>query len=382
MNELENNFNSINSNNISKKQLNRSPCPNLIFRENIVSQCDLACGLNECFDIFTSEKTSINYLIFPEKDTNKIKIIELESKNTIKTIENNSSKFIFIKYYKNIVDSKEYLVIISVEGLIKIFEISESDNFENINLLCSITTKKVFQNNWNFKTCALLFNIKIASQKYDILILSYKARYMEEYPTTIYNMKTGLKLKEIPHTQTNKTRFIIPWYNELDKNYYLIQCCEDLLIIISILFNDIYAKLDEVKYKSYSTGFVHKKNDDDFLFVANNCSEVLIYNLYKKELYHKIQIRKNKDNIRLYGLVLWSEDYLIVNDDTNKALIIIDIIDNCVISQISNNHNDSVRCVKRIKHKNYGECLLTGGDDHCIKLFSCDNSFFIPIFKI
>ena len=142
MNELENNFNSINSNNISKKQLNRSPCPNLIFRENIVSQCDLACGLNECFDIFTSEKTSTNYLIFPEKDTNNIKIIELESKNTIKTIENNSSKFIFIKYYKNIVDSKEYLVIISVEGLIKIFEISESDNFENINLLCSITTKK------------------------------------------------------------------------------------------------------------------------------------------------------------------------------------------------------------------------------------------------
>ena len=321
-------------------------------------------------------------MIYSKKDNNNIEIIELESKKVVKTIENNLSKFISIKYYKNILNNKEFLVTMNVQGIIQILEISETNNFENINTVCSIITKKEFKNNWIYITSSLLFNFKIASKCYDILIVSYKARYMEQYPSTIYNIDTGKQLKEISNTQNNKIRYIIPWYNELDKIYYLIQCCEDLLIIVSILFNKIYAKLDEVKYKAYSTGFVHKKNDIDFLFVANSCSEVLIYNLFNKELCNKIKIRKTKDNIRLYGLVLWSEDYLIVNDDNNKALTVIDLNDKCVISQICNQHKDSVRCIKRIKHKLYGECLLTEGDDHFIKLFSCDNSFIVPTFKI
>ena len=83
----------------------------------------------------------------------------------------------------------------------------------------------------------------------------------------------------------------------------------------------------------------------------------------------KIKISNKCDNIRLYGLLLWKEDYLIVNDDTHRALEIIDLKYNKVVSFIDNKHKESVRCIKRISHPNYGECLLTGGDDHTIKLW-------------
>ena len=356
--------------------------PYFTFKENLYTECNCTYGLNESFDVFKSEfNNNKYYLIAANKNNNNIDIIDIDSKKIIKTIENNPSRFIFIKHYQNTNTKKKYLITIDFKGIIKIMELLEENNFENINLLSTIVTKKEFKNNWNFINSTVLFNFKIASKFYDIIIVSYRTRYMEEYPTTIYNLNNGQELKEINHTIKNKTRFIIPWFNKNDNIYYLIECCEDLLIIVSILFNKIYAKLDEEKYKSYSSGFIHERNDIDFLFVSNNFGEINIFNLFSKELYYKIKVRQNKDNIRLYGLILWNEDYLIVNDDNDKSLLIIDLIDKCVISSIHNNHIDSVRCIKRIKHKIYGDCLITGGDDHFIKLFISNNEIIIPIFK-
>ena len=372
--------NNINSNNISKEQLKKSPVPYFIFKEDLYTESDSTYALNESFDVFFSESSNNNYLITANKNNHNIDIINIDTKETIKTIEQNNSKLIYIKYYKNISTKKQYLVTIDVKGVIKVLELYEQNNFEKVDLISQIITKREFQNNWNFINCALLFQFKIGSKFYDIILVSIRARYMEEYPTMIYNMYNGQALKEVNNTIKNKTRFIIPWLNKLDGIYYLIECCENLLIIISILFNKIYAKLDEEKFKSYSSGFVHQINDIDFLFVANSCGEVNVYNLFDKEISYIIRINPRKDNIRLYGLILWREDYLIVNDDTNKALVVIDLKEKCVLSSIYNHHIDSVRCLKRIRNKTYGECLITGGDDHFIKLFSCEQGIIIPIF--
>ena len=315
------NKNNINSNNISEQQLKESPIPNFTFKENIYIQSDCNYGLNESFDVFTSEINNINYLITVNKTNNNIEIIDIDSKTLIKVIEGNSSKFIYIKYFQNISNKKQYLITIDLKGIIQILEISEKNNFEEINLISKIITKREFQNNWNFINSTLLFQFQIGSKFYDIIIVAIRA-------------------------------------------------------------SKIYAKLDQEKYKSYSSGFVYEKNEIDFLFAANSCGEVNIYNLFSKELSYQIKINKRIENIRLYGLILWSENYLIVNDDTNKALIVIDLRNKYVISSIYNQHFDSVRCIKRIKHKKYGECLITGGDDHFIKLFSCEQDIILPIFKI
>ena len=379
--EKENEKNNINSNNISEEQIKNSPVPNFIFKENIYTECDCTYGLNESFDVFKSELNDNNYLIVSNKNNNNIEIINIETKTLIKTLELNSSKYMYIKYYQNIANKKQYLITIDIENVIKIFEFSEINNFEKINMISKITTKRQHKNNFIFINSTLLFKFPIGSKFYDIIIVSSRARYMEEYPTTIYNINNGQMLKEINNTSKNKTRFIIPWFNKVEGNYYLIELCEDLLIIVSILHNKIYAKLDEEKYKSYNSGFIYEINDIDFLFAANSCGEINVFNLINKEFCYKIKIKQNKDNIRLYGLILWNENYLIVNNDNDKSLIVIDLIDKNVISSIYNHHNNSVRCIKRIKHKKYGECLITGGDDHFIKLFICENDIIIPIFK-
>lgn len=231
-------MNNINSNNISEEQLRNSPQPYFTFKENLYTECDCSYGLNESFDVFKSEINDNNYLITANLKNNNIDIINIESKQLIKTIQNNSSKFIFIKYYQNIENKKQYLITININNTIQIFEFSEINNFEKINLLSEISTKKEFKNTFNFINSALIFNIKINSKFYDIILVSSRARYMEEYPTTMYNIYNGLLLKEINHTKKNKTRFIIPWLNKKDGNYYLIELCEELLIIVSILFNN------------------------------------------------------------------------------------------------------------------------------------------------
>ena len=371
----------INTNNISEEQLSNSPPPYFTFIENIYTECDSDYGLNESFDIFKSELNGNNYLIVANKNNNNIDIINIESNKLIKSIKNNPSKFIYIKYFQKIETKKNYLITINIKNAINIYEFSEENNFEKINLLLTIITKKEFNNTFNFINSTLIFNIKINSKLFDILLVSSRARYMEEYPTLIYNIKNGQELKEISHTKKNMTRFMIPWYNKNDDNYYLIELCEELLIVINILYNNIYAKLDEEKFKSFNTGFVHELNDIDFLFVADSCGQIQVFNLFSKEICFKIDVRKNKSNIRLYGLILWNYNYLIVNDDNNKSIIVIDLKNKYIIGSTYNEHNDSVRCIKRIRHKKYGECLITGGDDHFIKLFKSNNDISIPIFQ-
>jgi hypothetical protein len=374
-------MNNINTNNISEEQLSNSPPPYFTFIENIYTKCDSDYGLNESFDIFKSELNANNYLIVANKNNNNIDIINIESNKLIKSIKNNPSKFIYIKYFQKIETKKNYLITINIKNAINIYEFSEENNFEKINLLLTIITKKEFNNTFNFINGTLIFNIKINSKLFDILLVSSRARYMEEYPTLIYNIKNGQELKEISHTKKNMTRFMIPWYNKNDDNYYLIELCEELLIVINILYNNIYAKLDEEKFKSFNTGFVHELNDIDFLFVADSCGQIQVFNLFSKEICFKIDVRKNKSNIRLYGLILWNYNYLIVNDDNNKSIIVIDLKNKYIIGSTYNEHNDSVRCIKRIRHKKYGECLITGGDDHFIKLFKSNNDISIPIFQ-
>ena len=204
----------------------------------------------------------------------------------------------------------------------------------------------------------------------DILLVSSRARYQEEYPTKIYNLSNGQFLKDINNTEKNKTRFIIPWYNELNEQFYIIECCEDLLIVVNVLHNEIYSRLDEERFKIYSSGFVHKEGQIDYLYVSNSSSEIKVWNLINKELVKIIKISDKYNNRRLYGLLFWNERYLLVNDDTKKAIKVIDIKQNKVVSQINNLHNASVRCLKRINHPEYGECLLTGGDDQKIKLWN------------
>ena len=374
-------MNNINTNNISEEQLSNSPPPYFTLIENIYTECDSDYGLNESFDIFKSELNGNNYLIVANKNNNNIDIINIESNKLIKSIKNNPSKFIYIKYFQKIETKKNYLITINIKNAINIYEFSEENNFEKINLLLTIITKKEFNNTFNFINSTLIFNIKINSKLFDILLVSSRARYMEEYPTLIYNIKNGQELKEISHTKKNMTRFMIPWYNKNDDNYYLIELCEELLIVINILYNNIYAKLDEEKFKSFNTGFVHELNDIDFLFVADSCGQIQVFNLFSKEICFKIDVRKNKSNIRLYGLILWNYNYLIVNDDNNKSIIVIDLKNKYIIGSTYNEHNNSVRCIKRIRHKKYGECLITGGDDHFIKLFKSNNDISIQIFQ-
>ena len=173
-------MNNINSNNISEEQLRNSPQPYFTFKENLYTECDCSYGLNESFDVFKSEINDNNYLITANLKNNNIDIINIESKQLIKTIKNNSSKFIFIKYYQNIENKKQYLITIKINNTIQIFEFSEINNFEKINLLSEISTKKEFKNTFNFINSALIFNIKINSKFYDIILVSSRTRYMEE----------------------------------------------------------------------------------------------------------------------------------------------------------------------------------------------------------
>ena len=69
-------------------------------------------------------------------------------------------------------------------------------------------------------------------------------------------------------------------------------------------------------------------------------------------------------------IIEWNNKYIIVADLDNKSFKIIDLDENKIISNIGGQHEDWVKCIKKIYHPIYGESLLSCGEDKCIKFWS------------
>ena len=129
-----------------------------------------------------------------------------------------------------------------------------------------------------------------------------------------------------------------------------------------------------MKHTWHHCGFVYcdEENKTDLLFFTSIKSIVFVIDLYSKQTIKTIKTSGKIE--RLYNIIQWNSNYLLVSNATAPDIKVIDIKEKkCVGNIFIEQHEDDFRCIRKIKHPKFGYCLMTGGDDYSIKLYKLKN---------
>ena len=206
----------------------------------------------------------------------------------------------------------------------------------------------------------------------------------EKNKTLIVNKNKGDNFIEIKESENLPVYCLCYWFNEEaeDKKdvHNIIQCGKNKILITQFPRNKTYLSIDTgEEYMYNSGGLIFKVEDKDILAVSSCSGLILIIDLVLKNVLKKIEIK----DVHIFSFIKWNENYLLVNDMRNRKLIIMDIKKDYKI--VSKNYLPEMQIpvfMKKIRHPDYGECILTSGKDFKINLFmikgflrSCDDIY-------
>lgn len=348
--------------------------PNLEYEEDIIDEAECTFALIDSFDAYISVKDQKPYLVYQNKNNFKLEVLKILKKKykLVKTIDGHNSKITCLKYYYNKNNGTEYLISTNYDGHILITNITKDYETESL--------KKTGYDNGQITCCIMIFNLYEENQEdiqNGLILISNKTNYnaRDDSPPRlgyIFEKNGNLKVhKEFFSLNKNLISYMIHWINKKSKKDYIIEIGNKKIDIIrySHSQNELYASFNTFLDTWYHCGFVY--NDEvkktDLLFITSIKSYVFVFDLYTRQ---NIKAIKTSGKIeRLYNIMQWNKNYLLVSNATAPDLKVIDIKSLKCVGNILVGHEDDFRCIRKIRHPNYGYCLMTGGDDDRIKLY-------------
>jgi len=347
----------------SNKIFNKDP-NELKFHSLIVNNLS-SKGVNDIFEVYTSNVDNQDYLVSKNGTNNFLDIINLNNNQIVTSLKGHTNTITMVRYFINYKGKNEYLISADTNKNVIVWDIT--DNFKLLHLIQTeyinhnIYSCYIFFDNWDnnfiFTSCGL--------NKYEKNEASY---------TKMYSLKDGKFVKDIIDSNENNTYYLLIWYHEGHKINYLIECCEEKIIITDFVKNDLYANLMPHGFKvlKYYSGFIYnyeKKNGRDFLCCSTSNGCVAIWDLLNINLIYFGKISK----FELYNIIQWNENYAIISGGKNKTIKIFDIRKFKEVKSIETGHSSNVNCIKKIVHPIYGESLLSSGNDHKINLWTINS---------
>ena len=329
--------------------------PNLKFKQDIIKSNN-SSGFNDLFEVYRSKKDNCQYLVSPNSLTHNLDIISLNNNKLISSLKGHKKSITMVRYFTGD-NKKEYLISADINQVVIVWDIS----YKKV-IYYKI---KLQYKNWIYSCCILVLN------DFDYAITSCCG----EGNTKVYLLKNikATFLKNIYESKNNNVYYLMTWYNEKDKNYYLIQFCKKKIVVNNIEKNIIYTIFGENEDGfSYMNGFIYTpevntdNNYKDYLFANSNNGYIYIWDLYEKNLVFSIFIK----NCLINNIIQWNKNIIILSDLNKNSIKILLIDYGIVISDIYSQHDVGILCIKKTFHPIYGESLLSSGQDGSIKLWT------------
>ena len=285
-------------------------------------------------------------------------------------IEGHKAYITSIKYFLNESKQKEYLISSDYDGFIIITTFTDIN--EGFIPKCAFQTEFT---NGQISCCLMVFklNSNILSDTLSGFIFIASRNSKEEDKISLLSYVLGKTDERICKADlinvSNKTSYLLYWDNKKLKKDYLIDIGYKKTVITGIFDNESYAIFTNELETYHHCGLIYNDeiNNNDLLYITSVKSCVFVYNLYEKYLIQKIKTSSVLE--RLYCILQWNKNYVIISNSTKSDIKIIDIKQGKFVGNNLIAHKDDFRCVKKIKHPKFGYCILTGGDDNTIKLY-------------
>ena len=340
-----------NKNNSSELFFNSNPM-NIKYLKDLTEDSYSFLLLDNTFCVFKSID-QILYLIY-SNENNSILAYNLISNKKITEIKNaHNNNITNFRYYFDKKNFKD--LIISISSQDNNLKLWNMQNFECILNLKDIDLKGDLNS-----ACVLNDN----NENY--IITSNYGRF--SLPIKVFDFN-GNKIKEI-NNYNKKILFIDTFYDKKTSKNYIIAGTN--IDVNSYDFNGgkIFKNYCENNNgeKGHSSIIILMMKDIIELIESCDDGNVRIWNFHSGELLKKI----NVCNTYLYGICLWNKQYLFVGCE-DKEIKLINLENGKIINKLKG-HSDSVLTIKKVIHPEYGECLLSQGNDKDqIKLWIIEN---------
>lgn len=344
---------------------------NLKFKE-IISKNMYSGGNNDSFEIFQSIKNKDIYLAFPNKNDYTLDIITIKNNKLFISLKSHNNYIILVKYFGN--NTKEYLFSSDKYNDIIIWDVLNKFSF--VDKIKARTNKGLISGILIFINTKIILNE--INKVNDYIIISYN----DKNYTNIYSLNNPKILKSFKKTNEYATYCLLEWnYRKNNKNYIIELSNANIFIYnINNCNLEFILTLGSCDYSKTNSGFIYRKNNEDFLIVSSSSGIISILNLETKKIISHIYLYEDYDHfysylnrINISYILQWSEKYLIVCEYYNKGFKIINM-DNLdklkIITSVNKEHTGGVLFAKKFYHPIYGESLLTSGKDNCIILWS------------
>jgi len=317
---------------------------NISYLFDITNDSFIDYYLDNTFITFKSIKSNFLYLIYSNKYNSIISYNLNDNKkiNEIKSAHNYKIKN--FRHHIDEINKRDLVISVSYrDNNIKLWDI---DLFE-----CILNIKKV---NLDGAICSACF----LYENYQYFIITsnlctfFKGNIIE--PIKVYDFK-GNKIKEIKDSKES-TFFIDNYYDKKNNKNYILSCNKGHIKSYDYLENKLYhIYSDNNDSKIHYSLIINNKNEEVNIIESSEDGNIRIWNFHSGQLLNKIKI----NNVKLYGICLWNNEYLFVGCE-DMTIKIIDLNNGIVIKNISG-HNSGVISIKKIIHPEYGECLLSQG---------------------
>jgi len=353
-------YNQMNNKNNNKNEYNNKinykfeKDPNNLKYKYDITNTNCSNGINDIFEVFISYKDYKEYIISPNNNNN-LDIYSLMDNKKIKSLNGHENVINTVRYFINNKDHNEYLI--SGDDNYKVFVWDITNNY---NIKYQINTK--YDN--NISSCLLVFPHN-NNNNYIITSTLSTSNDNDKSATKIYSLDNGNFIKYFNNTNNIFIYYLLSWFNKKNNKDYIIQFANEKIMINNLLEDEIYSELIHQPEDSHYSGFIYSINDNDYLCSSSENGYINIWDLYNKNL---IKIF-NTNDCSLYHIIQWNNKYIIVADYINGCFKVINL-ENDIIKDIEKQHTDSVICIKKIYHPQYGESLLSSSEDKTIKLWS------------
>ena len=355
---------------LNKVNYNYSSSPLGFKYKTDICKNNTSCGWNDMFEIFISYQNNKEYLASPDNNNFNINIISILDNKLVNQLKGHKNKVRTIRYFINEYNNNENNNH-NEKKIINEYLISADDNHIVIvwDILNYFEVKQKIDTNYedDIYSCLIFFDNNITNNQSYIISSTYStSNDIHNSATKIYSLESSEYICYIKESNFDNIYYLLLWYNQQNKKNYLIQFSFKKILInnLDLKDNEIYAKLTQEPENEHFSGFIFSKNNFEYLCTSCYNGFIHIWDLCNKKIVYKIDTKS-----LLCHIIKWNEKYAIAADYENKSFIIIDLNEKKIYNDISIEHTLEVKCVKKLFHPKYGECLLTAGRDSVIKLW-------------
>ena len=319
---------------------------------------------NHIFEMYKSFQNNNIFIIIPNDLTQNIEIFTLY-KNELqiyKQLKGQNYEISLLKYYIN-KNNEEYLLSTDILEQIFIWDISN-----DYILLQKIQTNYKYTMHSNL----LLFTL---NEKYIITTCCPEEpinNNNDDTSSKIYSVTNGLLIKNINGTFSNSTYYILEWYNLIDNNKYIIECCKGKIFIYNINKDELYIEFyNIIRESNFYRGFIYSENKNDYFLSGDDNGLIYLWNLTIKSFFRIIDLNtENSIKRQIFHIHQWNNKYFYVYEHTHNCIIIIDFKKLKKVSCLKFNKNKSIEDIKLINLPLYDKSFIISNEKGNFELWS------------